>query len=134
MGESLCKGSHISDNLCIFKENHFLPTVFFCKPWIVAIFSVPYPEMLPSGNYLNYYRLYRGWLLKGWSYSATGSEVRLVSRSQTLSSQDAYRLEMISGRLSSLIDKRPVTKGSGYARLRSDGFCKCTLLTFQLQN
>ena len=34
----------------------------------------------------------------------------IVSRSQTLSSQGAYRL-------SSLIDKRPVTKGSGYARL-----------------
>ena len=38
----------------------------------------------------------------------------LVSRSQTLSSQGAYQL----GRLSSLINKRPVTKGSGYARPR----------------
>ena len=43
----------------------------------------------------------------------------MVSRRQTLSSQGAYRLQMISvrfrcGHLSSLIDKRLVTKGSSW--------------------
>ena len=48
------------------------------------------------------------------------SKGRLRQTSHTLSSCGAYRLEMISARskagLLPLINKRPVTKGSGYAR------------------